>query len=115
MTVYLKTLPFRSLLRHSACFYPSLEAVKMPSSLSPAEIKYELAHIHESRAPNIVISSTICISLAITAVILRLLARRLSKVKILADDYMILFALVSRHRALFLKHPNPGDLDHSIR
>ncbi len=96
MTVYLKMFPFGSVPRHSARFYLSLDAVKMPSSLSPAEIKYELAHIHESRAPNIVISSTICISLAITAVILRLLARRLSKVKILADDYMMIFALVSR-------------------
>lgn len=106
MTVYFKTLPFRSVLRHSARIYSSLEAVKMPSPLSPAEIRYELAHIHESRAPNIVVSSIICFSLAITVVILRLLARRLSKVRILADDYMMMFALVSRQRALFGKHPN---------
>ena len=66
----------------------------MSSLLSPAEIKYELAHIHDNRASNIVISSVICISLATIAVILRLFARRLSKAKILADDYMMIFALV---------------------
>ena len=67
----------------------------MPNPLSPAEIKYELAHIHDNRASNIVVSSIICISSATVAVLLRLLARRLSKVKILADDYMMIFALVS--------------------
>ena len=67
----------------------------MSSSLSPAEIKYELANIHDDRASNIVVSSVICISVATTAVLLRLLARRLSKAKILADDYMMVFALVS--------------------
>ena len=67
----------------------------MPSPLPPAEIKYELAHIRDDRASNIVVSSVICISLATIAVMLRLLARRLSKAKILADDYMMIFALVS--------------------
>lgn len=66
----------------------------MPSTLSPTEIEYELAHIHDNRAPDLVISAAICIVLAITAVVLRLLARRLSKARILADDYMIIFALV---------------------
>ena len=67
----------------------------MPSPLSPAEINYELAHSNDNRASNIVVSSVICISLATIAVMLRLLARRLSKAKILADDYMMIFALVS--------------------
>lgn len=70
--------------------------------LSPAEIKYELAHIRDNRASNIVVSSVICISLATIAVMLRLLARRLSKAKILADDYMMIFALVSWQRARLL-------------
>lgn len=85
----------------------------MPSLLSSTEIEYELAHIHDNRAPNVVISAAICISLAITAVLLRLLARRLSKVRILADDYMILFALVSRQSFVQEQH-EPRDLDHSI-
>ena len=67
----------------------------MPNPLSPAEIKYELAYIRDDRASNIVVSCVICISLATIAVTLRLLARRLSKAKILADDYMMIFALVS--------------------
>ena len=67
----------------------------MPGPPSPAEIQYELAHIHDNRAPSIVASSVICIALATIAVILRLLARRLGKVKILADDYMMVFTLVS--------------------
>lgn len=69
--------------------------VKMPSPLSPTEIKYELSHIHDTRAPNIIVSAAICIFLAMTAVLLRLLARHLSKSKILSDDYMMIFALVS--------------------
>ncbi len=48
-----------------------------------------------NRAPSIVISAAICIFLAITAVLLRLLARRLSRARILADDYMMIFAMVS--------------------
>ena len=68
----------------------------MPGALSPTEIEYEVARIHDNQASDIIISSAICISLAITAVLLRLLARRLSRVKILADDYMMIFALVSQ-------------------
>ena len=86
----------------------------MPSPLTPSEIKYESVHIHDSRASNIVISSAICIGLAITAVLLRLLARRLSKAKILADDYMMVFALVSRQQAVFLKQYKPRDLGVSV-
>lgn len=86
----------------------------MPSTLSPTEIEYELAHIHDNRAPDLVISAAICIVLAITAVVLRLLARRLSKVRILADDYMIIFALVSRRRASFFNQDEPRNLDRSI-
>ena len=68
----------------------------MPSPLSPAEIEYEVAHIHDNRGPDIVISSAVCIGLAIAAVCLRLAGRRLSRAAILADDYMMVFALVSQ-------------------
>ena len=70
----------------------------MPSPLSPAEIKYETEHIHDNRGPDIVISSAVCIALATAAVCLRLLARRLSRAAVLADDYMMIFALVSQWR-----------------
>lgn len=85
----------------------------MPSTLSPTEIEYEVAHIHDNRAPDLIISAALCIALAITAVILRLLARRLSKARILADDYMIIFSLVSRQRDCFFNHHEPKNLGHS--
>ena len=67
----------------------------MPSPLSPVEIKEEAAHIRDDRGGDMVASCVTCITAAIIAVILRLLARRLSKAKILADDYMIIVALVA--------------------
>ena len=93
-----KTYLLESGFQHSVFFNFFIEYrcwIKMPSPLSPAEINYELAHSNDNRASNIVVSSVICISLATIAVMLRLLARRLSKAKILADDYMMIFALVS--------------------
>jgi len=66
----------------------------MPSPLMPAEIQYEIAHVHDDRGPDMVVSNVICISLACVAVLLRLIARRLSKAKIWFDDYMIVVALV---------------------
>ena len=68
----------------------------MPSPLSPAELKYEAANIKDDRSKDLVVSSIICITCAIIAVILRFIARRLSKAKIMADDYMIVAALVSK-------------------
>ena len=67
----------------------------MPSPLSPAEIEYEMSHIKDDRQKEMIVSSAICIAIAIIAVILRLVARRLSRAKIMADDYMIIVALVS--------------------
>lgn len=63
--------------------------------LTPAEIRYETAHIKDNRGPDMVVSTVICISLACIAVLLRLIARRLSKAKIWFDDYMIIVALVT--------------------
>ena len=61
---------------------------------SPAEIQYQLEHVHEDRSSDIVISHIVCMTLATVAVILRFTSRRLCKAAILADDYMILVALV---------------------
>ena len=70
----------------------------MPSPLSPVEIKEEAAHIRDDRRGDIIASCVTCITAAIIVVVLRLFARRLSKAKILADDYMIIAALVSASR-----------------
>lgn len=61
---------------------------------SPSEIQYQLAHIHEDRSGDIVYSHIVCMTLATVAVILRFASRRLCKAAILADDYMIIVALV---------------------
>ena len=61
---------------------------------SPAEIKYQLAHIHEDRSANIVISHAICLPIAVIAVALRYVSRRLIQAPIQADDWLIIAALV---------------------
>lgn len=66
----------------------------MPSPLSPTEIEYELAHIHDNRGPDMIVSTVICIALASVAVVLRFYARRLSKAQLWFDDYMMIVALV---------------------
>lgn len=56
------------------------------------EIDYQLIHIDEDRSEALVVSHTICLVLAGIAIILRLIARRISKAAIKADDYMIILA-----------------------
>lgn len=58
------------------------------------EIQYQLAHIHQDRSNDIIVSHAICIVIAVFAVILRFSSRRLCKAPILADDYMTIAALV---------------------
>ncbi|KAL8923811.1 MAG: hypothetical protein Q9172_002959 [Xanthocarpia lactea] len=64
----------------------------MPS-VSQKETQYQIDHIHDNRINEILVSNSICIGLAAIAVLLRFAARRLSKAKIAADDYMIVAAL----------------------
>lgn len=71
----------------------------MPGSLPPTEILHEEKYIRQNRGPEIIASSTTCIALAIAAVALRLIARRVAKVQIKADDYMMVLALVSTFRS----------------
>ena len=54
----------------------------------------QLAHIHEDRSNDIVISHGICIVIAVVAVVLRFISRKICKSQLLADDYMIILALV---------------------
>lgn len=62
---------------------------------SPAEIHYQMEHIHESKASNIIASHVICFVLACIAVVLRFISRRIGKNAIQADDWFIVAALVS--------------------
>lgn len=69
--------------------------------LSPSDIQYQLEHSHESRVHVLLVSQIICFVLAVTAVILRLVSRRLIKAPIQSDDYMILMALVTKKPSQF--------------
>lgn len=66
------------------------------ATLPPGEIEYQLAHIHDDRSGELYGTQITCFALACIAVALRLMSRRLIKAKLMADDYMILFALVPR-------------------
>ncbi|KAL8795742.1 MAG: hypothetical protein Q9195_001793 [Heterodermia aff. obscurata] len=60
---------------------------------SPEEIQYQIEHWDESYVGEMHISMSICLALATVAVILRVLARRMSKASIGKDDHMIFVAL----------------------
>ena len=57
-------------------------------------VEYQRAHIHENRAPEIVSVHVALMVLAIVAVALRFISRRM-KAGLHADDWTILLALVS--------------------
>lgn len=61
---------------------------------APSEIQYQIAHINDDRASAIVISHAVVLPLAVVAVILRFISRRLCRARIEADDYMIIAALI---------------------
>ena len=68
----------------------------MALATSPSGTQYQLAHIHDNRSGEIITGGAICLSVAIAAVVLRLISRRLSKAASMQlDDYMIIGALVS--------------------
>lgn len=61
---------------------------------TPSNLQWQLEHIHDDRASAIVISHAIVIPLALIAVVLRFVSRHLCRARILADDFMIVAALV---------------------
>ena len=63
--------------------------------LSPAEILYEEQHIHDDRRKEMTAAFSVMIVLAFAAVALRLIARRIMNLRLKADDYSILAALVN--------------------
>lgn len=62
--------------------------------LFSVENRNEGAHLGDDGRRNLIAASVTCITIATAAVALRLFARRLSEAKIMADDYMIIVALV---------------------
>ena len=61
---------------------------------TPAQIHYMQAHISDDKRPQLIVASVVPLSLACVAVILRLVARRRSRVPLLAEDWWICTALV---------------------
>ena len=64
------------------------------ASLTPSEIQYQLSHASDDRSANVIAAITTCLCLATIAVALRVLARRMMKTPLGADDWMIFTALV---------------------
>ena len=64
------------------------------ADISPSEIAYEKAHIHQSRQVNLAVSNGICLGIAYIAVLLRFISRRLAKTPNGKDDWWTWAALV---------------------
>ena len=66
-------------------------------SLPPEELAYQQAHAGESRVQEITIATIVCLATAWFSVFLRLIARRIVRAGIQADDWMILAGVVGDH------------------
>ena len=64
------------------------------AQLSATEVQYERENIRQDQLPRIVASYATCLSLAYIAVVLRFIARRISRAPLQADDLTIFIALV---------------------
>ena len=72
------------------------------ASPSPAEIQYQLQHIHDDTSSQIIAAFGVCLGFAIIAVLLRFVARHLTKASLGGDDWTILVGLVSAAKGLAL-------------
>ena len=64
------------------------------TTLTPQEIAYQEAHIHDDRSKDVAVSHLLCLCLALAAVVMRFVSRRLGKVPLGADDWMVITAYV---------------------
>ena len=67
------------------------------SSFSPTEMQYMESHIDENRSGQIYATNVVCALAAYVAVLLRLIARSLTKARYGLDDWFIVAGLVSRN------------------
>ncbi|KAL8956223.1 MAG: hypothetical protein Q9193_006193 [Seirophora villosa] len=61
---------------------------------SPAEIQYQLQHIHDDRSNEIIAALGVCMGIAIIAVLLRFVARHLKRAPLEGDDWTIVAGLL---------------------
>lgn len=64
-------------------------------SLPLEQAQYQLAHIHESKKAEIATSYSICLPIAVVAIIMRFVSRRIGGTTYGADDWVIVVALVT--------------------
>ena len=64
------------------------------ATLSPSEIAYQKAHVHDDKRWGITVSDVVCIVVAAVAVLLRFISRRLAGAEHRGDDWWIWTALV---------------------
>lgn len=64
-------------------------------ALPPSEIQYQEAHIKDNAQPSIIAANVITFTIACIATLLRLIARRLQRLKLQTDDYMLVTGTVS--------------------
>ena len=56
--------------------------------------QYEQAHITDNATNSIIVANVICSLVAASAVLLRIISRRLKKLSLAVDDYMAISAMV---------------------
>ena len=62
---------------------------------SPArELQYEQANINDNATNSVIVANVICSLVAGSAVLLRIISRRLKKLSLGVDDYMAMSAMV---------------------
>ena len=64
--------------------------------LTPDDVRYQITHYNEDRAPALYAGSIALITITAVCVALRLFARKVKKIPLGADDYMVLTATVSK-------------------
>ena len=64
------------------------------SALTPAEILYQQQHIGDDLRADIAVCNGMCLGIAVVAVILRFVCRRIARVPLGMDDWTVVIALV---------------------
>ena len=62
---------------------------------TPAQIQYMEEHINDSMVPNLIAANVICAVVSLAAIIVRFIARRLIRLPLKLDDWLIVLAWVS--------------------
>ncbi len=68
------------------------------ASFSPSEIQYMESHVADNRSGQLYATNVVCAFAAYLAVVLRLIARSLTKARYGLDDWLIVAALVRKSR-----------------